>query len=73
MQRWKDGEKLYLPKELETGIRQIQEEHNDDADDPIPGMIDEFLSIKLLADRFDKAFHANADRTAGIAFVELEH
>lgn len=50
VQRWKDGEKLYLPKELETGIRQIQEEHNDDADDPIPGMIDEFLSIKLPVD-----------------------
>lgn len=50
VQRWKDGEKLCLPKELETGIRQIQEEHNDDADDPIPGMIDEYLSIKLPVD-----------------------
>lgn len=42
--RWQQGEKLYLPPELETAARDIQRVCNIESLDPLPGQIDEFLN-----------------------------
>lgn len=42
--RWRNGEKLYLPDELEAVARDIQRTHNIESLDPLPGQIDEFLN-----------------------------
>ena len=44
--RWRNGEKLYLPDELETVARDIQRARNIESLDPLPGQIDEFLNTK---------------------------
>lgn len=50
MQRYKDGEKLYLPKDLEQEARQRQKDYGDDNDDPIPGTLSVYLDMLLPAD-----------------------
>lgn len=50
VQRYKDGEKLCLPTELELMVKQRQAEHNDDRDDPMPELLRSFLDMKLPPD-----------------------
>lgn len=47
VERWKEGETLYLPNDLETEARQKQAEYNDEADDPIKDMLLAYLDMKL--------------------------
>lgn len=47
---WKQGEKLYLPPELEAEARQRQSRYNDDNDDPLRDMLAVFLDMKLPVD-----------------------
>ena len=47
VERWKEGETLYLPNDLETEARQKQAEYNDEADDPIKDMLIAYLDMKL--------------------------
>lgn len=44
------GERLYLNEELEAQARQRQEEYNDNSDDPLVAMLQNFLELKLPAD-----------------------
>lgn len=41
--RWEAGEQLWLPRDLETEARRLQEGHNEVADDERRGMIEEFI------------------------------
>lgn len=50
VQRWKDKEALYLPPELEREARKRQEAFNDNSDDPMEGMVRQFLDMKLPVD-----------------------
>lgn len=50
LQRYREGEKLYLSRALEEEARKRQGEFNDNADDPLPGMVRTFLEMKLPAD-----------------------
>ena len=50
VQRWRDGEKLYLPPELEQEARLRQSEYNDANDDPLPGLVRDFLDMPLPPD-----------------------
>lgn len=50
VQRWRDGELLYLPTNLEAEARQRQAEYNDDFDDPLEQMLRTFLDMKLPTD-----------------------
>lgn len=47
---WKQGEKLYLPPELEAEARQRQSQYNDDNDNPMRDMLAVFLEMKLPVD-----------------------
>ena len=47
VERWKEGETLYLPNDLEAEARQKQAEYNDEADDPIKDMLIAYLDMKL--------------------------
>lgn len=47
---WKQGEKLYLPGDLEAEARQRQKQYNDDNDDPLRDMLTVYLDMKLPAD-----------------------
>ncbi|MBR4681985.1 MAG: hypothetical protein IKP06_01590 [Elusimicrobiaceae bacterium] len=47
VERWKEGEKLYLPADMETEARHRQAEYNDDADDPVKDMLLAYLDMKL--------------------------
>lgn len=44
---YKQGEPLYLSKELEAQAKQRQQEFNDDNDDPIVAMLDKYLNTLL--------------------------
>ncbi|MBR3287945.1 MAG: hypothetical protein IKI72_09065, partial [Bacteroidales bacterium] len=67
VQRWRDGERLYLPPDMEAEARRRQEAFNDDADDPLREMLEAFLETPLPADwaawdlRRRRAFFANPD------------
>ena len=50
VQRYKDGEKLYLPKDLEGEARQRQKDYSDDSDDPLQGALATFVDTLLPAD-----------------------
>lgn len=50
VQRYKDGEKLYLSEKLEAEARKRQGEFNDNNDDPLPGMVQAYLDLKLPPD-----------------------
>ena len=50
VQRFKDGEKLYLSEALEAEARKRQGEFNDNQEDPLPGMIQAYLDMKLPPD-----------------------
>ena len=45
-----EGEQLYLTDGLEAQAQRMQEEYNDDSDDPIVGMLNNFLDTKLPGD-----------------------
>ena len=47
---FKAGEQLYLDREMEAEARLRQKRHNDDADDPVRGLLDDFLTRPLPAD-----------------------
>lgn len=48
--RYRQGEQLYLSREMEAEARQRQETYNDNADDPMPEMVRSFLDMKLPPD-----------------------
>ena len=50
VQRYKDGEKLYLSGALEAEARKRQGEFNANQEDPLPGMIQAYLDMKLPTD-----------------------
>jgi predicted P-loop ATPase len=50
VQRWRDGEKLYLPAELDAEARKTQEAHHENVDDPMTGMVESFLATPLPTD-----------------------
>ena len=50
MQRWRDGEKLYLSADMEAEARKTQEAHHESADDPMTGMIESFLAAFIPTD-----------------------
>ncbi len=50
VQRYRDGEQLYLDADMEDQARQRQQKYNDNADDPLKGMVQEFLDKKLPPD-----------------------
>lgn len=50
VQRYKEGEELCVPTELELMVKQRQAEHNDDRDDPMPELLKIFLDMKLPPD-----------------------
>lgn len=50
VQRWRDGEKLYLNAEMEAEARKTQEAHHESADDPMTGMVESFLATPLPTD-----------------------
>lgn len=45
--RYKAGETLYLSKEMEVQARQLQREYNDENDDPLLPLLNEFLDTLL--------------------------
>jgi predicted P-loop ATPase len=47
---YREGEKLYLDEDMEALARKRQQEFNDDADDPLFGMLQKFLDTKLPGD-----------------------
>lgn len=47
------GEKLYLDKEMEEAARARQQEFNVDNDDPVPGLLDEYLAQRIPADWYN--------------------
>lgn len=47
---YREEERLYLEPELEEQARERQQEFNVDGDDPMPGMLDEYLSQRLPVD-----------------------
>lgn len=47
---WRQGEKLYLPADLEAEARRRQSQYNDDVDDPLRDMLAVFLDMKLPTD-----------------------
>ena len=47
---WREGEKLYLPADLEAEARRRQSQYNDDVDDPLRDMLAVFLEMKLPTD-----------------------
>jgi hypothetical protein len=50
VQRWKEGERLYLDHDLEMEARARQQEYNDDSDDPLRDLLRLYLDKKLPAD-----------------------
>lgn len=50
VQRWRDGEQLYLPQDLEAEARQRQQEYNDDSDDPLKSLLAVYLDKRLPTD-----------------------
>lgn len=50
VERWKEGEPLYLSPEMGAEAKQRQAEYNDDNDDPLKNMVQSFLDMKLPPD-----------------------
>lgn len=48
--RFREGEKLYLESDMEEEARKRQTDFNVDVDDPMPGMLEEYLEQKIPAD-----------------------
>ncbi len=48
--RYRQGEELFLPPEMEAEARRRQDTFNDNDDDPLPGMVRDFLDMKLPPD-----------------------
>ncbi|MCQ2299772.1 MAG: virulence-associated E family protein [Bacteroidales bacterium] len=66
----KAGERLYLEPEMEAEARKRQSEFNIDVDDPLPGMLEEYLAQRLPPDWYAwdtarrRAFFQNRDPLA---------
>ena len=69
--RYRQGEKLYLDAEQEAEARGRQCDYNVDVDDPVPGLLDEYLEQRLPVDWYTwdiarrRAFMQNPDPLAG--------
>lgn len=50
VERWREGETLYLPTDLELEAREVQKVHNDDMDDPLKELLTVYLDRKLPTD-----------------------
>lgn len=50
VQRWKEGERLYLDHDLEMEARARQQEYNDDSDDPLRDLLRLYLDKRLPVD-----------------------
>ena len=76
--RYNEGEKLYLPKDLEKQARERQQAHNDDADDPLRDLLQVFLDKKLPSDwaTWDiprrRAYFNNSDPLEAVGVVQRE-
>jgi len=44
VKRWREGERLFLNEEMEAAARVTQETHHESVDDPMVGMVEEFIS-----------------------------
>ena len=70
MVRYRAGERLYLDAEQEAEARGRQNSYNIDADDPVPGLLDEYLEQLLPPDWYSwdiarrRAFFQNPDPLA---------
>jgi predicted P-loop ATPase len=77
--RYRHGEKLYLTPELEEQARAVQTTFNDDSDDPMRGMLEQYLQTKLPIDweTWDlarrRAFFANPDPLEEDGVVERQY
>lgn len=60
VERWKQGEALYLPARLEAQARERAEEANEIAADDRAGVIEAFIRRKLPADWYDKSLQERA-------------
>jgi len=78
VQRYKEGEKLYLPKDLEGEARLRQKDYSDDSDDPLQGALDTFLDMLLPADwdswdlKRRRAYISNPDPLDEIGTIRRE-
>ena len=50
VERWREGEPLYLRPDLEAEARARQQEYNDDSDDPLRDLLSVFLERRLPTD-----------------------
>ena len=50
VQRYKDGEKLALSDSMEEAAKKRQKQFHDNCDDPLQGVVQEFLDMKLPTD-----------------------
>lgn len=78
VQRYKEGEKLYLPKDLEQEARQRQKDYGDDNDDPMPGTLSVYLDMLLPVDwdiwdlKRRRAYISNPDPLDEVGTVKRE-
>lgn len=61
VQRFRQGERLYLPRELEKAARQRQEEHNEVAADERTGIIEAFIRKEIPQDWEDMSAKQRRD------------
>lgn len=61
VQRWRDGEKLYLNAEMEAEARKTQEAHHESADDPMTGMVESFLATPIPTDWDSRSLQQRRD------------
>ena len=61
VQRFRQGERLYLPRELEKAARQRQEEHNEVAADERTGIIEAFIRKEIPLDWEDMSAKQRRD------------
>lgn len=50
VERWRQGEKLFLDEELEAEARERQKAYNDNADDPMAEMVELYVNTRLPRD-----------------------
>lgn len=61
VERWKEGEPLYLDAETEREARRQQEDYNEMADDPRVGQIEAYLNTPLPADWYGRTAAERAE------------
>lgn len=78
VESWKQGEKLYLPAELEAEAKQRQQDYNDDNDDPMREMLASYLDTKLPADwgvrdiMSRRAYYNNPDTLEAVGTIRRD-